>query len=79
MKTFKENWLILIFFILFIGAFFYWFELRQNIIRKDCSVNALGRVRDMREEFGEKDGLQTTHADYENYYIRCIREHGLNK
>lgn len=71
MKQFiKDNWFklsLLVIIIIFIGGWFYWFQLRPIDIRKNCWAKA---YRDTMNIKGDR-----TDANY--FYERCFRENGL--
>lgn len=60
----KKNkvWIVAVF---LLAGWFYWFEYRPEMIRKDCTWNAIEAL-----EAGGKDTL-------DSYYNNCLRFNGL--
>jgi hypothetical protein len=55
---------------------FYWFEWRPIEIRKSCTLSAKNRAYDM--EFGGNT-REESRTLYDHFYLRCIRESGIDE
>jgi hypothetical protein len=84
----SKNKLILIV-LLVAGFLFYWYEYRPSKIRSDCVTiaekNAQGLAKEkatlsgLPDEKKEADMGMYLKEDYDAYYQRCLREHGIDK
>ena len=69
------------------GFLFYWYEYRPSQIRKECVGIAETKARDMMKIRAKDDTYVREKAhkgwylknDFEESYIRCLRENGIEK
>jgi hypothetical protein len=65
-----NDWKFGILIIIFIGGFFYWFQVRPSRIYSLCNKSALNSVKTL---------SNPTKIEYDFLYESCLRNKGLNK
>ena len=85
MKKLKKNWIIILI-LLLIAGWFYWFQLRPVIIRKNCYSVAMSAEAELSELIKAAmslnrdtpvESIPASGKDKNNIYRSCLIEHGL--
>jgi ABC-type nickel/cobalt efflux system permease component RcnA len=68
-ETIKKYWLGSLIILIFLGAWFYWFEWRPTQLIKACQLWSMDRVASVS---GDRD-------DAKYFYEKCLRENGIDR